>query len=66
MNWTIYPTTGFERLAPTWNALNEAAGGLPFLHMRFVSDYRSSLLPKLRSIAASISGFADAAADAAV
>jgi CelD/BcsL family acetyltransferase involved in cellulose biosynthesis len=37
MNWTIHPIAGFERLAPTWNAVNDAAGGLPFLHARFVA-----------------------------
>jgi CelD/BcsL family acetyltransferase involved in cellulose biosynthesis len=37
MNWTIHPVAALERLAPTWNALNEAAGGLPFLHTRFVA-----------------------------
>ena len=36
MNWTHYPIAQFEQLAPSWNALNDAAGGLPFLHSRFI------------------------------
>ena len=36
MKWTLFPITQFEQLASTWNALNEDAGGLPFLHSRFI------------------------------
>jgi hypothetical protein len=36
MNWNIHPIAQFERLAPTWNALNDSAGALPFLHSRFI------------------------------
>jgi CelD/BcsL family acetyltransferase involved in cellulose biosynthesis len=36
MNWTLHPIDQLEQLAPAWNALNDAAGGLPFLHTRFV------------------------------
>ena len=37
MNWTIYPIAQLEQLAPAWDALNDAAGGLPFLHSRFIA-----------------------------
>ena len=36
MKWTFFPITQFERLAATWNALNNEAGDLPFLHSRFI------------------------------
>ena len=36
MKWTFFPIAQFERLAPTWNALNAGAGDLPFLHSRFI------------------------------
>ena len=36
MNWTLHPIAQLEEFAPAWNALNEAAGGLPFLHTRFM------------------------------
>ena len=36
MKWTFFPVAQFEQLAPTWNALNEGAGSLPFLHSRFL------------------------------
>jgi GNAT acetyltransferase-like protein len=36
MKWTFFPTTQFEQLASTWNALNDEAGELPFLHSRFI------------------------------
>ncbi|MGH8593597.1 MAG: GNAT family N-acetyltransferase [Gammaproteobacteria bacterium] len=38
MKWTISPIAHFDRLVPKWDALNDAAGGLPFLHTRFVSS----------------------------
>jgi len=36
MKWTFFPVTQIEQLAPTWNALNDGAGSLPFLHPRFI------------------------------
>ena len=36
MKWTFFPVAQFEQLAPTWNALNDGAGSLPFLHSRFL------------------------------
>ena len=36
MKWTLFPITQFQQLASTWNALNDDAGGLPFLHSRFI------------------------------
>ena len=36
MNWTIHPISHLGALAPTWNALNDAGGSLPFRHMRFI------------------------------
>ena len=36
MNWTLHPIAQLEQLAPTWDALNNAIGGLPFLQSRFV------------------------------
>jgi len=36
MKWTFFPVAQFEQLAPTWNALNDVAGNLPFLHSRFI------------------------------
>src|SRR5215510_4673249 len=36
MNWTLYPIAEFERLAPAWDELNDAAGSLPFLTSRFI------------------------------
>jgi len=36
MNWTIHSISEFDPLAPRWDALNEAAGGLPFLQSRFI------------------------------
>jgi len=36
MKWTFFPISQFERLSSTWDALNEGAGNLPFLHSRFV------------------------------
>jgi hypothetical protein len=36
MNWKLYPIAQLERLAPTWDAINDAAGGLPFLESRFM------------------------------
>jgi CelD/BcsL family acetyltransferase involved in cellulose biosynthesis len=37
MKWTFFPITDFERLASTWNELNDSVGEVPFLHSRFVS-----------------------------
>lgn len=31
MTWTLHPATGFASLAREWDALNETAGGIPFL-----------------------------------
>jgi hypothetical protein len=36
MKWTFFPVAQFGQLAPTWNALNDGAGSLPFLHSRFI------------------------------
>ena len=36
MNWTMHPISHLGALAPTWNALNDAGGSLPFRHMRFI------------------------------
>jgi CelD/BcsL family acetyltransferase involved in cellulose biosynthesis len=36
MKWTLFPIAELGRLASTWNALNDDAGGLPFLHSRFI------------------------------
>lgn len=36
MKWTFFPIAQFGQLAPTWNALNDGAGSLPFLHSRFI------------------------------
>src|SRR5262249_51221755 len=37
MNWTIHPISELARLAPRWDAINDAIGGLPFLHTRFIA-----------------------------
>jgi hypothetical protein len=36
MNWNLYPIEQLERLAPTWDAINDASGSLPFLQSRFI------------------------------
>lgn len=36
MKWAVLPIAQFEQIASTWDALNEAAGELPFLHSRFM------------------------------
>ena len=36
MNWTFSSVAQFGQLAPTWNALNDGAGSLPFLRSRFI------------------------------
>jgi CelD/BcsL family acetyltransferase involved in cellulose biosynthesis len=36
MKWTFSPIAQLDRFASTWNALNDEAGGLPFLHSRFI------------------------------
>jgi Acetyltransferase (GNAT) domain len=36
VTWNIHPISRFEQFAQPWNALNDAAGGLPFLHSRFI------------------------------
>jgi CelD/BcsL family acetyltransferase involved in cellulose biosynthesis len=36
MSWAIHPVSRFGELAPVWNALNDAAGRLPFLNSRFL------------------------------
>jgi hypothetical protein len=36
VNWTIHPVSQLARLAPAWDALNEAGGRLPFLQSRFI------------------------------
>jgi hypothetical protein len=41
MRWRVYPISEFDRLTPAWNALNAAAGDLPFLRSEF-------LVPALR------------------
>ncbi len=37
MKWTFFPVAQFGQLGPTWNALNDGAGSLPFLHSRFIA-----------------------------
>jgi CelD/BcsL family acetyltransferase involved in cellulose biosynthesis len=37
MKWTFFPVAQFEQLASIWNALNDSAGSLPFLHSRFIA-----------------------------
>ena len=41
MRWRVYPIREFDRLTSQWNALNAAAGDLPFLRSEF-------LVPALR------------------
>lgn len=36
MNWNFYPIEQLERLAPSWDAINDAAAGLPFLQSHFL------------------------------
>jgi CelD/BcsL family acetyltransferase involved in cellulose biosynthesis len=36
MNWTIHSASRLGELTPAWNRLNDVAGGLPFLHSRFI------------------------------
>ena len=36
MNWNLLPVAEYERLAPVWDEINEAAGALPFMQARFI------------------------------
>ena len=36
MKWKLFPIAELGRLASAWNALNDEAGGLPFLDSRFI------------------------------
>ena len=36
MTWTIHPITQFDRFRPSWDRVNHAGSGTPFLHSSFV------------------------------